>query len=184
MMSGSTVLKNSAQLCSQKQKLIKNGGKTCGNTFPCLIEASVPAGAASPAWSTGSGSPRCWHRTGAWTRCEWRAPFHPAAAPSTRSESQGLCQLLGRFLERKELNSAFAVHPVWSTSYTKRYNVWCLMRMAKRKKETHLFFLHTRCQSWAPWVGQSSATHPLQDDLSNLSIPHPPHTDTRTPKRK
>lgn len=54
--------------------------------------------------------------------------------------------------------------------------------VATEKNETHLFFLHTQCQSWGPWAVRSSATLPLSGDLSILSIQHPPHTDTRTPE--
>lgn len=55
------------------------------------------------------------------------------------------------------------------------------MIMTKRNKETHLFFLHTRYQSWAPGVERSSASLLQQGGLWSLSIPHPPHTDTKTP---
>jgi len=131
MMSGSTVLKNSAQLCSQKRKQKlkdviddqETGKEENMSEYFLFFSASlkpmcIPAVAVSPVWSTVSVSPQCWHRPGEWTRCEWRAPSHPAAAPSTLSESQGLCLLLGRFLDRKELapqsNSALAFHQVWS----------------------------------------------------------------------
>lgn len=59
---------------------------------------------------------------------------------------------------------------------------YSFIRMPEGKKEINLFFLHTQCQSWGPWAEQSSASLPPQGDLSNLSIPHLPRTDTRTPE--
>lgn len=184
-MSASTVLKNSAQLCSRWYKQTQNGW--AGDQKNKLKRMNAHSWNIQTAVGTCRSFCSCakqniWEPTMLAQDCRVNTVRMKGSVSPCRCtmdaiwitgslSASGKIPVAGRDPDGETLRLLFSAKATRSQRDTAR----------RRLTNHHLSFRRTRCQSSAPGAVRSSATRPLQDDLSSLSSPRPPRTDTRKP---